>query len=140
MTAPGLIQSGGGDIAMISCYLRYVVDPYKVDEFEHYGRLWIGIVKRFGGHHHGYFLPAEGPNNIAVAMFTFPSLADYERYRAAAAEDEESRAAYAFASQSRCILSFERSFLRPILPDEKDSGAENRSSKPPGQSDPTEEP
>ena len=29
--------------------------------------------------HHGYFLPAEGAND-ALALFSFPSLADYERY------------------------------------------------------------
>jgi hypothetical protein len=30
-----------------------------------------------GGTHHGYFLPDEGANNIAYALFSFPSLADY---------------------------------------------------------------
>jgi hypothetical protein len=33
------------------------------------------------GQHHGYFLPSEGASNIALAMFTFPSLAAYETYR-----------------------------------------------------------
>jgi hypothetical protein len=100
---------------MITCHLRYVIDPYELEKFEHYGRLWIAIVNRLGGHHHGYLVPAEGDNNIGYAMFTFPSLADYERYRAVATEDEEAIAAYAFAREFRFILSFERSFLKPVF-------------------------
>jgi hypothetical protein len=64
-----------------SIYLRYVIDPAKLAEFEHYGKLWIPLVEKFGGQHHGYFLPSEGANNIALALFTFESLAAYEKYR-----------------------------------------------------------
>jgi len=74
---------------MVTCYLKYVVDPFKIKEFEHYGRLWIPLVEKFGGTHHGYFMPHEGPNNIALALFTFPSLAAYETYRSQAADDPE---------------------------------------------------
>ncbi|PFW55149.1 NIPSNAP family protein, partial [Bacillus sp. AFS075960] len=42
---------------MITCYVRYVVDASKLDEFETYGKMWIPLVKKFGGDHHGYFLP-----------------------------------------------------------------------------------
>ncbi|GAB7542650.1 hypothetical protein CS8_023160 [Cupriavidus sp. 8B] len=63
---------------MITCYLRYIVDPNKLKEFEHYGKLWIPLVEKFGGQHHGYFLPSEGANNVALALFSFPSLALYE--------------------------------------------------------------
>jgi uncharacterized protein (DUF1330 family) len=59
---------------MITCYLRYIIDPYKLKEFEHYGKLWIPLVEKFGGKHHGYFMPSEGANNVALALFTFPSL------------------------------------------------------------------
>lgn len=34
---------------MVTCYLRYVIDPFKLAEFEHYGKLWIPLVERFGG-------------------------------------------------------------------------------------------
>ncbi|MEM9161662.1 MAG: NIPSNAP family protein, partial [Cyanobacteria bacterium P01_F01_bin.4] len=63
---------------MITCYLRYTIDPAKVAEFEHYGRLWIPLVEKFGGMHHGYFLPKESANDLAVALFSFPSLSAYE--------------------------------------------------------------
>lgn len=100
---------------MVTCHLRYVIDPYKLQEFEHYGRLWIALVNRLGGQHHGYFLPSEGANNIALAMFSFPSLAAYEDYRQRAAADPECQAAFGYAEQTRCILSYERSFFRPVF-------------------------
>ncbi|TLX55181.1 NIPSNAP family protein [Stutzerimonas nosocomialis] len=100
---------------MVTCHLRYVIDPYKLDEFEHYARLWIPLVERFGGQHHGYFLPSEGANNIALALFSFPSLATYEQYRKASMEDADCLSAFDYARQTRCILSYERSFMRPVF-------------------------
>jgi hypothetical protein len=100
---------------MVTCYLRYVIDPYKLAEFERYGRMWIPLVQKFGGTHHGYFLPSEGANNIALAMFTFPSLAEYEIYRENSMQDGECKAAFRYAEDTRCILSYERSFFRPVF-------------------------
>ncbi len=100
---------------MITCYLRYVIDPFKRKEFEHYAKLWIPLVEKFGGKHHGYFLPHEGPNNIAIALFTFPSLAEYEIYREKAAEDSECQSAMEYYRKTKCFLSFERSFMEPVF-------------------------
>ena len=100
---------------MVTCYLRYVIDPYKMAEFEHYARIWIPLVNRLGGVHHGYFLPHEGANNIALALFSFESLAAYETYRTRMAADAECQAAFAYAEQTRCIVSYERSFMKPLL-------------------------
>jgi hypothetical protein len=100
---------------MITCFLRYEIDPGKVQEFEHYGRLWIGLVNRLGGRHHGYLLPSEGANDIALASFTFPSLSAYERYREAAAADPECQTAYAYANETKCIRRWERTFFRPVF-------------------------
>jgi hypothetical protein len=58
--------------------LKYIIDPSKIADFEHYGKLWIDLVNEMGGLHHGYLLPHEGANNIGYASFSFPSLADYE--------------------------------------------------------------
>ena len=99
---------------MITCYLRYTIDMYKVAEFEEYARRWIPLVERFGGTHHGYFVPHESDSDLAVALFSFPSLAAYERYRADSLNDPECQAAYEFAHATRCIIRYERHFLRPI--------------------------
>ena len=66
---------------MITCYVRYVIDADKIAEFEEYSRMWLDLVPRFGGVHHGYFLPSEGESDIALAIFSFESLAAYEVYR-----------------------------------------------------------
>lgn len=100
---------------MITCYLRYVIDPYKVEEFETYAKMWIPLVNKFGGTHHGYFLPHEGANNIAVALFSFPSLAAYEEYRIKSSQDEECQEAFRYADETKCIVSYERSFMKPVF-------------------------
>jgi NIPSNAP len=100
---------------MITCHLRYVLDPTKIKEFEHYGTVWIPLVRKFGGIHHGYLLPSEGANNIALASFSFPSLAAYEDYRTKSFNDSECQAAVKYAEDTRCILSYERTFFRPVF-------------------------
>lgn len=101
---------------MITCHVRYIIDANLVSEFETYAKMWIPLVERFGGTHHGYFLPGEGANNVALALFSFPSLAAYETYRAESQQDPECQAAFAYAANTRCVVSYERSFFRPVLP------------------------
>lgn len=107
--------STDGGHPLITCHLRYVLDPRKLKEFEHYGKRWISLVNRFGGTHHGYLLPSEGANNIGLASFTFPSLSAYEEYRRQSFDDVECQAAFKYAEDTGCILSYERSFFRPVF-------------------------
>lgn len=100
---------------MVTCYLNYVIDPYKLKEFEHYAKLWIPLVNKFGGNHHGYFLPSEGANNKALALFSFPSLAAYEDYREKSLKDKDCISAFKYVEDTMCILSYERSFFRPLF-------------------------
>ncbi len=100
---------------MVTCYLRYVIDPNKLEEFEHYAAMWIPLVEKFGGKHHGIFLPSEGANNISLALFSFPSLADYEQYRSDSFKDKECQQAFDYAKKTNCFLSYERSFFRPVF-------------------------
>ncbi|WP_368666393.1 NIPSNAP family protein [Agarivorans sp. B2Z047] len=82
-----------------------MIDPFKLSEFEEYAKMWIPLVNRLGGQHNGYFLPSEGANNVALALFTFPSLADYEVYRNKSLGDRECIEAFKFAEDTRCVLS-----------------------------------
>lgn len=102
---------------MITCHLRYVIDADKLAEFEQYCRLWLELIPRFGGIHHGYLLPSEGASNIALGSFSFPSLADYEQYRIKSLQDADCQRAIRFARETRCFVSYERTFFRPLLPD-----------------------
>lgn len=100
---------------MITCYLKYIIDPYKLEEFEIYAKKWIPLVNKFGGNHHGYFLPHEGANNVALALFSFPSLAEYERYRSDSMKNNECIEAFKYATDTKCIVSYERTFMRPVF-------------------------
>ena len=100
---------------MVTCFLKYIIDPNKVAEFEHYGRLWIDLVNAMGGLHHGYLLPHEGANNIGYASFSFPTLADYEQYRSKIQKSEKCMAAFQYAKDTNCLFSFERNFLKPVF-------------------------
>ena len=102
---------------MITCVVEYVIDPAKIDSFERFGRRWIELVNRHGGTHHGYFLPAEGASDRALALFSFPSLAAYEQYRALFGADPDFIEADRIRDESGCVLRYQRSFMRPVLPE-----------------------
>ena len=102
---------------MITCHIRYEIDPDQVEAFERFGRRWIELVNRAGGTHHGYFLPAEGASDVAYALFSFESLAAYERYREGFGKDPDFIAADRIRDESGCVRRYERTFLRPLLPE-----------------------
>ncbi len=99
---------------MITCYITYEIDPGKITEFEIYARAWIPLVNRMGGIHLGYFLPHESANDLAVAIFNFPSLAAYEDYRRKSMDDAECQAAFAYSAKHKIIRRYDRQFLRPV--------------------------
>ncbi|RLD74836.1 MAG: NIPSNAP family protein [Bacteroidetes bacterium] len=76
---------------------------------------WIPLVSKFGGIHHGCFLPHEGTNDIAIALFSFPSLAAYETYRKDSFIDSECLKAFDYATKTKCIINYERCFMRPVF-------------------------
>ncbi|MGL4611725.1 MAG: NIPSNAP family protein [Trueperaceae bacterium] len=100
---------------MITCFLEYDLDTTKLTEFEDYAKKWIPLVNKFGGTHHGYFMPSEGVSDKALALFTFPSLADYERYRQASFQDPECQVLFQFAKETQCFTRYNRSFFRPVF-------------------------
>ena len=100
---------------MVTCFIHYTIDPMKVAEFEQYGRLWIAIVNRMGGRHHGYLLPSEGANDVGYASFTFEDFPAYTAYRTAMATDRDCQAALEYARTTQCIKRYDRSFMRPVF-------------------------
>ncbi len=52
----------------------------------------------------------------ALALFSFESLAAYEQYRTRFGVDPEFVAADRIRDESGCVLSYERTFMRPLLP------------------------
>lgn len=100
----------------VTCCIRYVIDPYRRDEFEAYARRWLTVIPACGGDLVGYFMPHEGTDNIALALISFESLAAYEVYRARLKTDAAGAANFRTAQDERFIMSEERTFLRPVEP------------------------
>ena len=101
---------------MITCHVRYEIDPSQIEAFERFAQRWMELVERHGGTHHGYFLPSEGASDVAYALFSFPSFAAYEGYRGRFGSDPEFMEADRIRDESGCVRRYERSFMRPLLP------------------------
>ena len=76
---------------MITCFIRYEIDPFQRDAFRRYAVAWGRIIPRLGGQLLGYFLPHEGSNYEAWGLIAFPSLAHYEAYRSRLKRDPEAQ-------------------------------------------------
>ena len=100
---------------MITCVVDYVIDSKQIEAFEKFAKRWIDLVNRYGGRHHGYFLPSEGASDRALALFSFPSLADYEKFRSRFGVNQDFIDADRVRDESGCVLRYERSFMRPLL-------------------------
>lgn len=97
---------------MVTCFIRYEIDPFRVDAFEQYARNWGQAIPRCGADLIGYFAPHEGSATTAYGLYNVDSLAAYERYRAQLRDDPLGRENYEFARRERFILKEDRVFLR----------------------------
>ena len=98
----------------LTCFIRYQIDPFQRDEFKKYAETWGRIIPRCGGHLVGYFLPAEGTNDIGWGLIAFDSLAAYEAYRTRLKADPEARENFQMAQTKRIILREERTFVEVV--------------------------
>ena len=97
---------------MITCCIRYQIDPHKAAAFEEYARNWGQAIPRCGADLIGYFAPHEGSATTAYGLYNLPSLAAYEAYRARLRDDPAGRANFDFARRERFIPKEDRIFLR----------------------------
>lgn len=97
---------------MLTCFIRYELDPYKLDAFDAYARAWGQAIPRCGADLIGYFAPHEGSATTAYGVYSVESLAAYEAYRARLRDDPVGRDNYAFSQRERFILREDRLFLR----------------------------
>ena len=97
---------------MITCIIRYEIDPFKADAFKEYARNWGEAIPRCGADLIGYYAPHEGSSTTAFGIYNIASLAAYEEYRARLAKDKAGRANYEFAEREQFIRSEDRLFLK----------------------------
>lgn len=97
---------------MITCFIKYEIDPFKRSEFETYARNWGQAIPRCGADLIGYFAPHEGSATTAYGVYSLPSLADYEDYKKRLAADPLGKENYDFAKKERFIIREDRIFLK----------------------------
>ena len=97
---------------MITCFIRYEIDPFKTAAFDEYARKWGQAIPRCGADLIGYFAPHEGSSTTAYGVYNIESLAAYEAYRARLRDDPTGRDNYDFAKRERFICKEDRIFLR----------------------------
>ncbi len=97
---------------MITCFIRYHIDPATRAEFEQYARNWGEAIPRCGADLIGYFAPHEGSSTLAYGVYNIDSLAEYEAYRARLAADPVGRENYEFAQKEKFLLREDRAFLK----------------------------
>jgi hypothetical protein len=120
---------GDWRITLVTCLIRYTIDQKRRAEFDHYARVWMRLIEKYGGTHHGYFMPGDeppsaafsfpgigetGPDNIAIALFSFPSVASYESYRRDVPNDPECVEITEHYEKTKPFTKYERTFMRPV--------------------------
>ena len=99
---------------MLTCVIRYRIDPTKTDQFATYARNWGQAIPRCGADLVGYFAPHEGSSTLAYGIYHIESLAAYEAYRAHLAADPLGQANYDFAQKERFLTREDRTFLKLV--------------------------
>ncbi|MDJ0948924.1 MAG: NIPSNAP family protein [Alphaproteobacteria bacterium] len=97
---------------MITCFIRYHIDPTKKEQFVQYARNWGEAIPRCGADLIGYFAPHEGSSTLAYGVYNIESLAAYEDYRARLATDPLGLENYAFAQAEKFLIREDRTFLK----------------------------
>lgn len=107
----------------IACFIRYEIDPFKVEAYTQYAQVWGQAIPECGADLIGYFAPHEGSATTAYGVYTLPSLAAYEAYRARLRTHPLGQENYAFAKREAFIRREDRIFLRlasaphaPLMP------------------------
>lgn len=96
---------------MITCFIRYHIDPTKRDQFVQYARNWGEAIPRCGGDLIGYFAPHEGSTTLCYGVYNIASLAAYEEYRKRLSADPLGQENYQFAQKEKFLLREDRTFL-----------------------------
>ena len=99
---------------MLTCIIRYHIDPTKKSQFEQYAQNWGQAIPRCGADLVGYYAPCEGSTTLAYGIYNVASLADYEQYRARLSQDPIGRENYEFAQREKFLLREDRTFVTKV--------------------------
>ena len=99
---------------MITCFIRYEIDPYRKDAFVEYARNWNQVIPRCGADLIGYYAPHEGSATTAYGVYNIASLAEYETYRERLLADPLGLENYRFSQKEKFIRREDCIFLKPV--------------------------
>jgi len=99
---------------MITCFIRYEIEPTSHDAFRAYAQNWGQAIPRCGADLIGYFAPHEGTTTVAYGVYSLPSLAAYEAYRARLKADPLGRENFEFAQKEKFIRREDRAFFKCV--------------------------
>ena len=99
---------------MLTCIIRYEIEPYQREDFEAYARNWGQAIPRCGARLIGYYAPHEGSATTAYGLYDIEDLAAYEIYRTRLAADRLGAENYAMARSKRFIRREDRQFYRLV--------------------------
>ena len=106
---------------MITLHLRYTIDPNKLSYIKEYVEAEHKPIRESGGKIVGYFLPTDfaGATNEAFGIIDFPSLAEYEIYRAKLAAHPLHKKYVETLERTGALLSIHRSLIQRVEPAEE---------------------
>jgi hypothetical protein len=98
---------------MYTLCIRYTLDPNRLKHFRDYVEHELEAIRNAGGKIIGYWLPTDiaGPNNIAYGLIDFLTLASYEAYRKALADDPLHQRNADELIRSGAVIQMERSII-----------------------------
>lgn len=98
---------------MFTICIRYTLDPNRLEHFKTYVENELEAIRTSGGKIVGYWLPTDfaGPTNIAYGLIDFLTLASYEQYRNALANDALHQRNVEDLTRSGAIIAMERSII-----------------------------
>ena len=99
---------------MLTCVIRYQIDPTRKSQFEQYARNWGQAIPRCGADLIGYYAPCEGSTTLAYGIYNVGSLAEYEQYRIRLSQDQIGQENYEFAQREKFLLREDRTFLKRV--------------------------
>jgi hypothetical protein len=101
---------------LITLFLRYTIDPNKLSDIAKYSADEQIPIRESGGKILGYFMPTDfaGATNEAIGLIDFPSLAEYEIYRAKLAAHPLHKKYVEVLQNTGALLSIHRSIVQRV--------------------------
>ena len=103
---------------MLTLCIRYKFNPEKLADIAQYFEEEQPVIERCGGRIVGFFLPTDfaGATDEAIGLIDLASLAAYQDYRKALADDPEHKENIARLEHSGARVAMNRSFIRRVEP------------------------